>query len=369
MITSSRKMNISQTIYAIFAGISFILTFAYSETAIECARAALTLCAKTIIPSLFPFVIISELIVHSGLGDFVGKIFSKPFNKLFGISPSSVCAVILGALCGFPIGTKIVLSLLDSGSIDKHEAEHLISFCNNPSSSFLINIIGISLYSNYFVGILFYCVTLTNSALIGMAQNFSAPNRTKKAMFPSRIGKQNKSIFTNAVSSAIPGILSICSYIIFFSVIMGCIENVLSHFQFSKLFSVCIYGLIELTGGVTQSASLGNNLSGLCITAFFIGWSGLSIHCQMLSLCQGYGLNLKKYFISKIILGIANSLSIAIIYYIKPSLFYPNKNTVSTIYFPSLRSIWSDLCIVLFLSAIVIYIFRKKHKSTISFIY
>ena len=369
MITSSRKMNASQTIYAFLAGVSFILTFVYSETAIDCARASLSLCAKTIIPSLFPFIVISEIIVNSGLGNVIGKIFNKIFQKLFGISSPSACAVVLGALCGFPIGTKIILSLLDSGTIDKSEAEHLITFCNNPSSSFLINIVGISLYSNSAIGILLYCVTLINSALIGIIQTIAMPSKKNKPILSHQKQKNSKSIFINAVTNSIPNILVICSYIVFFSVLTGCIEKILSLLHCSILFSVSLHGIIEMTGGVAKSATLGNNILSLCLTAFFIGWSGLSVHCQMVSLCNGYNLNLKKYFISKIILGFLNALSISIIYYIKPSAFSPKQNTISTIYFPDLHEAWAKWCIILFAIAIVIYIFRKKHTSTVSIIY
>lgn len=369
MITSSGKMNTSQAIYAFFAGVCFIIMFAYSEIAIQCARNALALCAKIIIPSLYPFVIISEIIVHSGLGDIIGKPLNKIFNKLFGISSPSVCAVILGALCGFPIGTKVVLSLLDSGSIDKSEAEHLISFCNNPSSSFLINIVGISLYSRSTVGVILYCATLANSALIGIIFNKIKPVKKNEHGYYSRNILSNTSIVTSAVSNSIPSILSICSYIIFFSVIMGCIEKIMSYIHLPKVLAVCVYGLIEMTGGVTHSAALGNNFFGLCLTAFFIGWSGLSVHCQMISLCNRYDLSLKKYFISKALLGFFNSLSVSLIYHINPFLFSPNQSAVSTIYFPDLYDAWAKLCSLLFAIAIAIYIFRIKHKSTICIIY
>lgn len=369
MITLSGKMNTSQTIYAFFAGICFIIMFAYSEVAIQSARNALALCAKTVIPSLFPFIILSEMIVHSGLGNAIGKPFQKIFNKLFGISSPSVCAVILGAICGFPIGTKMSLSLLDSEVIDKYEAEHLISFCNNPSSSFLINIVGISLYSNSSVGMIFYCITLANSALLGIILNKIKPVKKNGHSFRSAKIVNNTSIFTSAVSNSIPSMLSICSYIIFFSVIMGCVEKLMSCIHLPKMLTVCIYGLVEMTGGVTQSATLGNNILSLCFTAFFIGWSGLSVHCQMISLCNGYGLSLKKYFISKSLLGFFNSLSVSLIYCLNPSLFSPKQSAVSTIFFPNLYDAWAKLCVLLFTIAILIYIFRKKHKSTISIIY
>lgn len=369
MITSSSKMNISQTIYAILAGTSFILTFIYSETAIECARSALSLCAKTIIPSLFPFIIISEIVVYSGLGNVIGSVFSKLFNKLFGISAPAVCAVILGALCGFPIGTKIVLSLLDSGSIDKSEAERLITFCNNPSPSFLINIVGLSLYSSSVAGVIFYCVTLMNSALIGIISNMVIPCPSNHFKSLNSKKPHNTLTFASAVSSSIPSILSICSYVIFFSVLMGCIEKILTSLNCTKNISIFIYSIIELSGGVAKSATLGNNILGLCITSFGIGWSGLSVHCQMQSLCNGYNLNLKNYFISKLILGFMNSLAIALIYHFMPSFFFPCNSTISVIYLPGLHEAWSIFSVCSFAIGTTFYILRRKHKSTVSIIY
>lgn len=370
MITASHKPPLRRIAFAVLCGVCLILTFCFSDIAIEHMQSGLILCAKTIIPSLFPFMVVSELIIYSKVGDFLGKIF-KPITKtLFGISEISSCAVILGALCGFPIGAKTAISLFDKGYIGKKEAERLIAFCNNPSSAFLLNVVGLTLYANKRIGIIFYVITIVNSCIVGMAWHLMYGKCVAK-IYKADTSSEIKimTAFTNAVSSATGSILIVCSYVVFFSSIMGCLGHCLDILQFPAGASALLYGFIELSGGVNASSSMGYNVIGIGITAFIIGWSGFSVHFQIISICQKHNINFKGYFISKLIHGILNAFSAIIIYALFPSTFKPSGDVASIPSLSQIPSTWQNIALLLFAVSVCIYFYNIRHKSTVHIIY
>jgi len=325
----NKKYTLGQYIILLTYSFSLILIIKEADTAIEYMKSGLLLCAKTVIPSLFPFMVISELIVRSGLGNIIGNMFGYPIKKLFGTSRSASFAIIMGILCGFPIGAKTIVSLLDSREIDEEEASRLLTFCNNPSSGFVISTIGLSLYSNKKIGIILYTVTILNAILIGIILHFISEPQKRKTYHNSKLFKTDPNIFTASVTSSSNGIISICGYIVFFSTIVGCLSAILTPLNISNFNLSLIYGFFELSGGVSLSSSIGISTPGICLTAFIIGWSGLSVHFQVMSVCSKYNLSFKKYFIAKFFHAMLNSITIYLLFRSFPLLF--KSTTESTV--------------------------------------
>lgn len=369
MITNKKQPSAWQVLFAFMCGACLILILYYSDCAIEYMRTGLLLCTKTVIPSLFPFMVISELIVSSGLGEFIGKMIRKICQLLFGISGVSACAVILGALCGFPIGAKTTVSLLDNKYIDKKETERLLCFCNNPSSAFLISAVGISLYSSKQVGLIFYITTLSTAVLIGMVLKWMYGGFTSNTIHTSTKSIPGISCFTSAVSGSAHGMLTVCAYVVFFSAVMGCLGHMLAELGCPSEICALLYGVVELSGGVSASAALGNGALSLCLSAFIMGWSGISVHCQIMSICHGKGLKFTSYVVSKLIHGILNSIVIYCIYIIAPQLFQPDQNSASIPSFLIISSLWQNMVLVFFILSLCFYFFGKIHKSTLHVIY
>jgi hypothetical protein len=150
----------------------FVLILRNSDAAIEYMGRGLTLCARTVIPSLFPFMVVSELLVSSGAGEALGRLFSGVMRRVFGVSGAGASAVFLGSACGFPVGARTAVGLLDRGVISKSECEHLLTFVSNPSSAFLISAVGAGLYGNRRLGVALYLVVLSCGLFTGFLARF-----------------------------------------------------------------------------------------------------------------------------------------------------------------------------------------------------
>ncbi|MGI6167360.1 MAG: nucleoside recognition domain-containing protein [Eubacteriales bacterium] len=318
-----RLPALGQIVFFVMCSFLLILILKNPEPAIEYIKVGLVLCVRTVIPSLFPFMVIAELVVTSGLGELAGKYLSRPLRWLFGISGASACAVILGAICGFPVGARTIAALLDRGCITNREAARLLTFCNNPSPAFIIGAVGVSLFSNRTIGIVLYAITLFNAFFIGFSQRFISISQDENSGHETKTYPGGISAFTSSVTHAAESMLIICAYIVFFSALVGCLADVISGLNLPPAAVALLYGIFELTGGVGAASALGPNIAGICLCAFIIGWSGLSVHFQVISVCSGRGLIYKSYFFAKLISGLLNSILTYGVLKLFPGLILP----------------------------------------------
>lgn len=97
-----RHPSAGQVGFCLMSTFCFILVLRNSDAAIEYMGRGLTLCARTVIPSLFPFMVISELLVSSGAGEAFGRLFSRIMRWLFGLSGAGASAVFWAPCAGSP---------------------------------------------------------------------------------------------------------------------------------------------------------------------------------------------------------------------------------------------------------------------------
>ncbi len=299
----SPRPTAGQVCFCLLSTFCFLLILRNSEAAIRYMGRGLSLCAGTVIPSLFPFMVISELLVKSGAGEAFGRLFSRVMRWVFGISGAGVSAVILGSMCGFPIGARTAVSLYDENLISKSECEHLLTFTNNPSSAFLITAVGVSVFGNRRMGVVLYGVVLGSAFLVGFLARFflrGSGRPCEHPHHPSGLRPVGVEIFTSAISGAASGMLTVCAYVIFFSALTGALGSMLAEGGGSgETGYILLCGFLELTGGISEASGHASAETAVILAALVAGWSGLSVHCQVLSLCGGRGLSFKPYFIAK----------------------------------------------------------------------
>ena len=323
--TNTDNKNIHSTlILGVTSLVAFFIFFINSDIAIEYMKKGLKLCVTSVIPSLFPFMVISELIVKNSLSYKIGRILRYPMRVLFRVSEAGGCAFLLGTLCGFPIGAKSAVSMYDSGVIGKGELERLLCFCNNPGSAFIISAVGISLFGNRRIGILLYVCIILSSIILGIFTNVffnkteKEPLRGAYVITPS---KDSISIFTSSVASSAVSMLTVCAYVVFFSSLVGCISSFLHSLSAPIALRSLVFGFFEMTSGVSIAADVHNIELSLILCALFTAWSGLSVHFQIITICSGRGISFKRYFISKAIQGIICALLMGIsIYFLFPDI-------------------------------------------------
>lgn len=263
----------------------------YPAEASDAARQGLSLCLQTVLPSLFPFFVLSSLFIASGAADSLGRALAQFMRPLFLLSGDGAAALVLGLTGGYPVGARIAAELYRAGTLSKPEAERLLSFCNNAGPGFILGVCGGAVLQNARAGLYLYLVHVTSAVLTGVA--LRGLSTTERAASPLSRKKEATSLaaaFPAAVRDSFAAAWSVCGFVVLFAVAL----------RFAALLfpgHVLLLGFIELTNAVL---SLPPDRSGFVLCAVFLGWGGLSVHAQTLSVLDGTGLSARFYFLGKI---------------------------------------------------------------------
>ena len=367
MLRKRIKTRPSHSVLGILGFLSVFLILVYSEVAIESVRRGMELCAATVIPSLFPFMVASELVVSGGgAGRFCGMLGTLS-KKLFGVSSEGASSFLLGTLCGFPVGTRSAVGLFKRGAIGKEELLRLICFSNSPSSAFVINAVGATLFGNKRLGIVLYVITLLSSVTVGIAQKFIFPtiaNDTQYVEAEKKASIYDGSVFAASVTNAATAMLHVCAFVVFFSVIGGVVGEILSSFGVTEYLRAVIFSFLELTGGVSASAALRPLINGVPIAAFALGWSGFSVHLQIISICSGCSLRFGRYFLSKLLSGVINVILICPCLMIFGKAIAPDSESMGALFMYTEKSGMLSVAVtaLFLLSLLLALIFSVKRK-------
>ena len=300
----------SSVIMTAALSISFFLFLLRSDVAIDYMKNGLKLCANTVIPSLFPFMVVSSLLVSSGVGIRICRPLSLPMRLIFGVGEGGACAFLMGAICGFPIGSKVACSMYDKGMMSKKETERVLTFCNNPGSAFVISAVGVSLFGSFKVGVILYACVILSAVITGILMRPFKKIDDRKTIYNAHIIRSSLqgssggvSLFLGAVQDSALSMLTVCAMVAFFSSLIGCVGVTLSAMGVSKSPIAAIFGLCELSSGVSALSRLHSSWA-LPLCAAALGWSGISVHCQIMAIAGGRGLSFKPYFVAKAIQGV-----------------------------------------------------------------
>lgn len=271
--------------------ISVVLILIFSQTVSDITYKTLSETLKEVFPVLFPYSVIASLMVSMGGGEILGKML--PVNKLF-LMPSSASAPILcGALCGFPLGAKTACDMYECGYYSKDTAQKIISISNNTGPAFVISIIGMKYFNSAEVGIVMYISQFLSVIIASLAVNGRICENGN--IHPNSINFG--CAFSEAIKSAFLSCLYVCGYISVFSSVIYASSN-LPQGMYGALCA-----LLEFTNGAKYGGSIGG-MTGLFISAFSVGWSGLSVIAQTMSYTYPLGLSVNPLIKIKIIEGL-----------------------------------------------------------------
>lgn len=253
------------------------------------------LCVTTIVPSVFPFMILSSMMIGYSVFENIRSL-SMPFERLFHINKNGLTAFLCGTFCGFPLGAKCAREAYECGYLTKDECERLICFSSNASPAFLICGIG-KLRSGTVEGIYLYLVMILSAIAVGVLLG-----RKRTPHHAQAFSKKNSFSFTDAVEHAGLATLNVCSYLLLFSSLIGILEVL---FPKNAWMSSFILPWLEI-GSATSFLSKAKipSLFSRSLTAFSISFGGLSVHLQSAGLLRGTDISMKKYYISKTLQGI-----------------------------------------------------------------
>jgi len=322
-LLASRKTYDLIIIFALFAAMGTLLLF--PQEAILAAQDGLALCANVIIPSLFPFFVLSALMVNLGLTRHFDRLLEPVMRPLFNVGGVCASALVLGFVGGYPVGARTAISLYESGSIPKKEAERLLAFSNNAGPAFIFGVVGVGIFASSRAGILLYLAHVAASVLVGILFRSWGGKAADTPPGPAGVrisAPPFSQAFIDSVTGAVRSMLSICGFVIFFTVFIrlfvltGILPGLAA--LFGTIFAglgldpgqaaLLLTGFVELSSGVWGLRDgVGELPQAMAMAAFMLGWAGLSVHCQVISFMGNSGLSVRSYILGKLLHGVISA--------------------------------------------------------------
>ena len=279
----------------------FLIVFVLNlDIVINSTLSASHLFITKVFVSIFPFIILSDILYYFNYDLFLKKIFGNIISKLFNVSKNASIIYILSILTSHPGNAIYIKGMLDNKTIDEEDATKILRATYFPSIAFVIGSIGIGIYHDIRIGIILHLITFLNNILSGVFL------RGKKKCNDIEYVKQNKLTLQETLSNSISKGIN-TSYIILGNIIIFTIlVNLLNHYlNINSTVLAIISGMLEMTNGIFMISNLNINLTyKVILTSFILNFSGLSIIFQTSSILSKYKINIKKILIVKLIFSI-----------------------------------------------------------------
>lgn len=286
-------------ITVILSALFFLLFF--PRQAFRASADGLELWFYTVLPSLLPFLILSDFLIHTGKIPELLKYFAPFFRKCFGLSVYGAYAFCLGLFCGYPMGAKLTADLLREKKIDQNEANYLLTFSNNASPMFvssyiLLNSLKIRGASLPTFAILYLSAGITSVIFRIRFRRFSiaaSETETHELSLRSSLGR----LIDVSIMNGFETITRLGGYIILFSIGAAMIVQITGS---GSLLSWILPGIVEITTGIHQIAGSPlpfsiKYLLILTVTSF----GGISAIAQTKGMLSGTPLSISVYIMGK----------------------------------------------------------------------
>ncbi len=313
---------------AVFLAVSMAI---YPQETFNAARRGLGAWWEIVFPALLPFFIISEIMIAFGVVRLLSVLLEPVMRPVFKLPGVASFVMAVGYTSGFPIGAVLTARLRRDGLCTRLEGERLLAFTNNASPLFMFGAVAVGMFGNPRLGVLIAVAHYSANLLWGLLLRFwgrrdperpeftrPAPLTLRRAWQALQEGRDRRplgQILGDAVRNSNNTLMSIGGFIIFFAVLL----QILNTTGLLEGLNYLVFGLLKLLGlsgnlvpAMTTGffeITLGSRLASQAVTVLpeqvmvvllILGWSGLSVHAQVLSVITGSGLRINLYLLGRI---------------------------------------------------------------------
>ena len=259
---------------------------------------ALNIWVNNLIPTLFPFFIISDILINYKFTDYIPRIFRKICKYLFNITDNMITILLLSIISGFPSNARNTRTLYDNGEISLDEANHILIFSHFSNPLFILTTVAIFFFNNQSLGIILLVSHYLSNFILGILfrkyfnhdENIVSNTKVVKNYFGN--------VFIGAIKKSIDTILLICGIVTVFMLLSSIISNT---FNFNIYNSMLIKGILEITIGIEALSKLGLSMTYKAVIAScFLAFGGMSVHMQVMSQIVDTDIKYKYFFIGRI---------------------------------------------------------------------
>lgn len=282
-----------------------------SATILNAVGSSFEVWIHNLFPSLFPFFVLSEILINYGFIELIGEFFKPIFEKLFKINGNVAFVFFMSLISGFPSNAKYTRELYLQGKLTDKEATKILMFSHFSNPLFLLGTVSLTFLQNKQIGILVLICHYTSNIIIGLLiRNYHpSPNTNSKfsikkpivEMHNKRIHNDKKigTIITNSLMNSIQTLLLILGVVTTFAIITTIIDN---NFHLNLINKTILSGILEMTQGLKHASLLhvSTQVKALFIIAI-LSFGGFSVHTQIISIISDTKIRYLPFLIARIL--------------------------------------------------------------------
>ena len=295
-----------------------------SQSILNSVDFSLNIFKNNIFPSLFPFFVLSNILIKCGLPEFMGNLFKNIMNKIFKIKGVTAFIFFMSIISGNPANAKYTRELYQEGKINKYEATKILCFTCFSNPLFILGTVSLLFLNNKEVGILILFCHYIGNIFVGIGMRNYHPSKAehektslKKAineMHKKRISNKESfgEIITNSLISSINTLLLILGVITSCLVITTIIDN---NLNLNSVLGSVLNGFIEMTQGLKYISLEAIPLKLKCVlTVMILSFGGLSVHMQIMSILSDTDIKYLPFLCARISHAVISSLLMYILF-------------------------------------------------------
>lgn len=308
--------NRSTLIRGIAAACAMLVIIFDTRTAIISAREGVLLCLKTLIPSLFPFFVLSGVINSSLLGQNFRLL--QPLGRICKVPKGAESLLVLGFLAGYPIGAQVITHAYTEGKLSKSTALRMLGFCNNAGPAFLFGMLSPLFTSVKTVWIL-WSIHILSALITGCL----LPSCETKA---THITPSAGISLPESLQKAIKTTAGVCGWVILFRVVLG-FCNRWFLWMFPASVQILLSGFLELSNGCILLHNISGEGERFILAGVMLALGGLCVGMQTISVTEGLGTG--WYFPGKVF---QSALTLLLSITVQPVLFRQSEAVIPPLY-------------------------------------
>jgi sporulation integral membrane protein YlbJ len=292
--------------------------------------------ATILVPSLFPFFILAEVLLGFGIIHFLGILLEPLMRPLFNLPGAASFVVAMGFTSGFPMGAVLTKRLCEEKQCTLAEGTRLVAFTNNASPLFILVAVAVGMFHNPFWGIILALAHYLANLLIGIFLGLCAPRQARQPSSQRLLRKSIRTLFeaqkkrppwallmSTAIKTGLENICLIGGFVVVFSIIINLLQTtgiqscctMVSRLFLSlaglapNLDNSFATGFWEMTLGLQNLSLATAPMRDKAILAgMILGWSGLSIQAQVTGVLSGSGISTRLFYRCRIIQGLLSGI-------------------------------------------------------------
>lgn len=278
----------------------------YPERYVNCCFEGFAMWAECVLPSLFPFMVITLIFVKTGIAEKA----SLPLKRAVGIFklPPAAGACFLLSLCsGYPAGSRVLCEFYENGALSASDCKKLAPLCSTSGPLFIIGSVGFKMFGDKFAGVKILVAHVIAVAATSLIASLFSPKTPAKNL---KRAPADKNVLYNSFYGAVISVAVAGGFIAFFFVVAKFFSDFSIFYPVEKLLSKVIgkecasaicSGIIEATTGCRALAAAGNGKLSVALAGFLITFGGFSILLQQLGYLTKTGVKPLKFIGFKLI--------------------------------------------------------------------